>query len=375
MNIGRRASDSSTGQLVVIFALSLVAMILAVGLVIDGGNAWSQRRNAQNIADFAALAGTKILAANLASPGTQTNASVKSAVESSLSSNGLTAAILGADYAASYIDDAGNLVGGFGPAGAIPTSVSGIQVSPTKSFSTYFLGVVGMSSFKASATASARTGYSPGTPGGPGGNLVPIAVNLATLSATTECPPGAAVGSATPGCTPLEMTQGDTVAPGQFQWMSWDGTGNAPYLCSILGPPANSPVYNVPANTYITIPGNTGVSNSSCVRGQASPLEGINGWVSLQTTVLVPIISPGPGPCPAGCFSDGTPYPPTIIGSGSGATYNVIGFAGFEITGCGNPCVKKLQGVFRQAFFLGPTGGTSGSSATPGGGIAIQLIR
>ena len=59
---------------------------------------------------------------------------------------------------------------------------------------------------------------------------------------------------------------------------------------------------------------------------------------------------------------------------GSNATYNVIGFAGFELTGCRNPCVKNLQGVFRQAFFLGPTGTTSGPPSTPGGGLGIQLI-
>jgi Flp pilus assembly protein TadG len=373
------ASDDTShreqGQILIVFALSLVAIILAVGLVIDGGNAWSQRRSAQNLADFAALAGTKVIAANLAFAGTQTNTTVKAAVEASLSSNGLATTVLGTDYSASYVDVSGALVAGYGPTGAIPAGVVGVQVSPSRSFRTYFLGVVGMPSFTASATATARAGSINPTVGGPGGNLVPIAVNLATIAATTECPAGAVAGSATPGCTPLAMTQGDSVAPGQFQWMSWDGTGDTPYLCSILGPPANSPSFTVPANGYINIPGNTGVSNSSCVRGQASPLEGINGWVSLHATILVPIISPGPGPCPAGCFPNGTPYPPTVVGTGSNATYNVIGFAGFELTGCSNPCVRNLEGVFRQAFFLGPTGSSPGTPGTPGSQLAIQLVR
>lgn len=375
MNAYQRTSERPRGQLLVVFALSLVVMILAVGLVIDGGNAWSQRRVAQNAADFSALAGTKVISANLAAPGTQTNATVKSAVETALSANGLNATVLGTNYSASYVNDVGSLVSGYAAAGAVPAGVAGVQVTPSKSFNTYFLGVVGMTGFTASATATARTGSYLGTYGGSGGNLVPIAVNLTTITGATECPPGAAAGSATPGCTPLAMTQGDTVAPGQFQWMSWNGTGNTPYLCSILGPPANSPVYTVPVNGYLNIPGNTGVSNSSCVRGQASPLEGINGWVSLQTTILVPIISPGPGPCPAGCFSNGTAYPPGVVGNGSNATYNVIGFAGFELTGCSNPCIKNLQGVFRQAFFLGPTGSTSAVTTTPGGNYSIQLTR
>ena len=49
-----RASD---GQIIVIFALGLVAMIAMVGLVLDGGSTYAQRRGQQNAADLAALAG------------------------------------------------------------------------------------------------------------------------------------------------------------------------------------------------------------------------------------------------------------------------------------------------------------------------------
>ena len=49
-----RADD---GQIIVIFALGLVAMIAMVGLVLDGGSTFAQRRGQQNAADLAALAG------------------------------------------------------------------------------------------------------------------------------------------------------------------------------------------------------------------------------------------------------------------------------------------------------------------------------
>ena len=49
-----RASD---GQIIVIFALGLVAMIAMVGLVLDGGSTFAQRRGQQNASDLAALAG------------------------------------------------------------------------------------------------------------------------------------------------------------------------------------------------------------------------------------------------------------------------------------------------------------------------------
>lgn len=44
------------GQAIVLFALVLVAIIAMAGLLIDGGMAWANRRQAQNAADTAALA-------------------------------------------------------------------------------------------------------------------------------------------------------------------------------------------------------------------------------------------------------------------------------------------------------------------------------
>ena len=49
-----RADD---GQIIVIFALGLISLIAMVGLVLDGGSTYAQRRGQQNAADLAALAG------------------------------------------------------------------------------------------------------------------------------------------------------------------------------------------------------------------------------------------------------------------------------------------------------------------------------
>ena len=56
-----RTHDRQRGQILVIFALSAVAIIAMVGLVIDGGSAFAQRRGQQNAADLAALAGADAL--------------------------------------------------------------------------------------------------------------------------------------------------------------------------------------------------------------------------------------------------------------------------------------------------------------------------
>lgn len=47
--------ERESGQIIVIFALALVALIAMVGLVLDGGSTFAQRRAQQNAADLAAL--------------------------------------------------------------------------------------------------------------------------------------------------------------------------------------------------------------------------------------------------------------------------------------------------------------------------------
>lgn len=56
-----RTRDRQRGQMLVLFTIALVAIIAMVGLVIDGGAAYGQRRGQQNAADLAALAGADAL--------------------------------------------------------------------------------------------------------------------------------------------------------------------------------------------------------------------------------------------------------------------------------------------------------------------------
>src|SRR3712207_3553913 len=52
------------GQTLVLFALSTTLLLAALGLVLDAGYTFAQRREMQNAADAAALAGTRLLAEN-----------------------------------------------------------------------------------------------------------------------------------------------------------------------------------------------------------------------------------------------------------------------------------------------------------------------
>jgi len=57
----RYGRDGEHGQMIVIFTLALIAIIAMAGLLIDGGMAWSNRRQAQAAADTAALAAAKAI--------------------------------------------------------------------------------------------------------------------------------------------------------------------------------------------------------------------------------------------------------------------------------------------------------------------------
>ena len=61
----RRRPGSEAGQIIVIAALSMLAIIGGVALVLEGGNAYANQRIAQNAADAVAHAGATVLAQRL----------------------------------------------------------------------------------------------------------------------------------------------------------------------------------------------------------------------------------------------------------------------------------------------------------------------
>ena len=66
------ARERQQGQVMVLFLLAIFAIIGMVGLVLDGGSVFAQRRDQQTAADLAAMAGA---AAYLNATGTPTSAS------------------------------------------------------------------------------------------------------------------------------------------------------------------------------------------------------------------------------------------------------------------------------------------------------------
>jgi len=53
--------DDSSGQILVLFTLALVALLAMLGLLFDGGNALALRRQLQNAGDAGALAAANLI--------------------------------------------------------------------------------------------------------------------------------------------------------------------------------------------------------------------------------------------------------------------------------------------------------------------------
>ncbi len=118
------------GQILVIFTLALVAIVAGVGLVIDGGFAFAQRRAEQNAADLAALTGANAL----------------------LNGKDATAAALAAAADNGYTDGVNDVEV------TVVESPKTVQVDITAPHSNYFAGVIGQTEWPVSVTATALTG-------------------------------------------------------------------------------------------------------------------------------------------------------------------------------------------------------------------------
>ena len=151
-------SPRERGQILVLFALSLVAIIGMVGLVLDSGGAFAQRRSEQNAADVAALAAANDLIVN------QGNANWQATAQSIASQNGYTGGVNGASVQVTCVNCPGQ---------ALVAGVDGVQVTVniTAPHRNNFASILGMTTWDVSTTATSKTGWV-NTAHGPGPFIV-----------------------------------------------------------------------------------------------------------------------------------------------------------------------------------------------------------
>jgi Flp pilus assembly protein TadG len=159
--IGERLRRREPAQVIVLFALSLIAMLAMVAVVLDGGTLYLQRRTAQNAADAAALAGARALQQATLSP----TSAIPFEICKYVVANNFGATPTPTAY---FVDINGSkITGGDIPlptncsgtvsSAAILTGSAGVHVDVTMGpYNTYLAGIVGLRQLSAGASASAQ---------------------------------------------------------------------------------------------------------------------------------------------------------------------------------------------------------------------------
>jgi Flp pilus assembly protein TadG len=271
---GVAAADSSSqnerGQVLVIVAISLVALVAMVGLVVDGGYAWGKQRDTQNAADAGAKAGAVQLAENLAGKTpANTDADVADAVQDVLDANNvdlvvayytdITGVHLTAAGAPAASDDSDAAVVG---AGTIPPGTWGVDVTANQEFGTFLAGVIGFDEFAASADATAVSGYLTGTcPAAAGCGILPVTVPATVLGCDGNNDPAFVTDE--DGDKILWTSPSDPLTiplckngPGNVGWLDWTPTAGGTSELEDAIENMQNPALSWPAWFYITATGN-----------------------------------------------------------------------------------------------------------------------
>ncbi len=333
------------GQAIVLFAGALVVLLLFVGLAVDAGFGLVQRRAAQNAADFAAIAGTRIVGEAMTGqpPGAGTDSNVMSAVQSILTAN--RAQLINARY----ISNTGAVLGNVG-GGAIPPGTEGVIVDADMAWHPFFLGVIGVTDWTAGASATAHSS------GVASGGVLPIGIKDTDFLDLPLCdhPEDPSL------CDPSHLTPGTLNLPGGFGWLKFGSTGKCAtfglgmiedgcassqgFLQKEVGPPANS--YGCCTDITLTPDSARKIGNMT-----GNKPADVSWYVDNHVIVWVPIWD-------------------YTGGNGANGWYHIVGFGAIILVGNDTQHGKWLTGVRVSATY-----GNTPNATLLGATGKVELVR
>jgi hypothetical protein len=282
----RAALRSERGQTLVIVAVAMVGLLALAGLAIDGGNLVMRRRQAQNAADAAALAGARWIAAAMQEckliDMPALDAEIIRTVNTYAEQNGVsdTNSVAGDEVndnvLAWYVDPDENRLGQVGQTHELPIGAAGVEVALHDQDPTYFLVIVGIDTIPSSAQAMAMTGRVVAFPTDAG--LLPVAIPLRVVEQLGDDEKWA-MHDTSDGefCyTPPEETEAQCIedldAPPNAQrgWLNLNHIFNSEYLT---------------ATHALNRTFERNISNAGCI----DPLPGLKGYASGQCNYKYPV--------------------------------------------------------------------------------------
>lgn len=139
--------DRQGGQILVIFVLAIIAIVGMVGLVIDGGAAYAQKRDQQNVSDLAALAGATAYLNTTGATDVRT-AAADAAARAIATANGITEDLAAGITVTVTVSNASS-------------SGATVKVDIGRPHQNYFAGVLGQPTWGVAVTATAQTSDAP----------------------------------------------------------------------------------------------------------------------------------------------------------------------------------------------------------------------
>lgn len=356
MNVNhRRARRNEPGQVLVIVAVGMVALVAMVGLVVDGGYAWGKQRDTQNAADASAKAGAVKLAENLAGKDpANLDADVLAAMADTAAAN-----VVGMPDAY-YTDITGNLLNAAGaPAadtgdaaqvggGSIPPGAEGVRAVTDQTFDTFLARAIGFNQFTTTADATAVAGYLASCEASAGCGIMPVTVPVTVLACDGQNDPN-----------PVQDIDGDKilwnapsdpltiplckVGPGNVGWLDWTPTaGGTNELVDAIVTKSN-PYLKWPGWFYVTSTGNV---NSQAVEDAMNTYAGDPVLIpQFDLTCDAEPSGPGVTDCPAG----------HVGGHGAQQWYHLAGMSSFQL--CSNDPAKNMP----ECDIAGPKNFTKGA--------------
>jgi Putative Flp pilus-assembly TadE/G-like len=424
----RDQRESAAGQALVIMVGGMLAVLVMVGLIVDGGNAWAQQRIVQNGSDAAAEAGAVILGQRLAgatAPLGGWDVAVASAVSASAAANGITETAYYTDICGIPLKADGNAAltaGAYDLAHAQPVGsglpavissapdcpshtvgpAAGVIVLGHKAVQTYVVNVVGISTWSVNTQATAAAGYLQESCDASQGDvcaLLPVAIPVDIVTCDGSNRP---VNTGFPwvaDATTVYKVPLCSNGPGNVGWLDWNPPGGVPdTIQSIITP--DNPAIPLPSWQYVA---STGGPNSP---GIETAIRHYDGQI-----VLLPQFDLTCNPGPHGTPDNSVPAINTspnygcpagdLGGNGTNQWYRMPSFAHFQLcistdTQCaavgasygaytngnnkavcdtGNGATQCLVGKFVSYETSGTIGAGFGGGTGSSKAIGIQLIK
>lgn len=270
---------NESGQAIVILAVVMVVLLVAAALAIDAGNAYTEKREAQNAADAAAMAGARQLVVECAKQDLVLNDPVYAgpgAVSANILNQVTQMAGVNAQDAtvtAYYIGANGARMGQVQP--PVPctcaTGAKGVEVVVQSSTSSFLAGLMGKPTLNVEATAKARYGQIAQVSSG----LYPVTRRMPT--------------DADPFVLGKQIEIRDERATGNFGWLTWAGSPSAPVLKNSMTPPGDSETYVNPydANDHTINLGDWIEGSTGNMHSLASILDQY--WVNTDRVMVIPL--------------------------------------------------------------------------------------